>query len=345
MSYEEVLEPPYNPVAYWAKTTFWPNELGEKSFRIIYGNINDENIPKPRNSSIDRLDCMREEMAKCGIHMEGPDLIHNESRNLFQSFLTSDHTPSKGLGYPVECIPEILRLHHLLGSTKARVQKDITPWVVPSAQDLFFRRETTLDYIDEAIQEEWGNCETMGSSRPQPDYVVGLSPNKAFTDDEIQRLKTSASSATLFFFTRQLCFPFLICEVRAREQGLEEADQQNIHSGSIAVRAIIGLYQAAFGAQYPDRVNKLYGQVLAFTISHDDRRAKLYGHYAVVSDCPDGMPEFRRHHIGTYSFTRNDGAERFTAYKFVLNIYDQFAPLHLKRIKDAAASLPWPVAL
>jgi hypothetical protein len=344
-SYKKVLDPPYNPVAYWAKTTFWPKEFGEKGFPRNYDNIlfniNFENITKPGSSEMAQyLDCTKE-MASHGIHMEGRDLIHVESMNLFQNLLTtgSHRIPDKGLCYPVERISEMLQLHITSGSSEARVQKDITPWVVPSIQDLLFRRETGLNYIGEAIREEWLKCDKMGNSRPEPDYVVGLLPNKAFTSDEFQRLEKSPSAATGFFFTRLLCFPFLICEVESGEYGLEGADQQNIHSASIAVRAIIELYQNAFGAQ-SDRVKKLYGQVLVFTVSHNDRQAKLYGHYVVDGGRSDGMLEFRRHLIKTCSFIDDGGAARFTAYGFVRNVYEKFAPDHLKRITEAAAALP-----
>jgi hypothetical protein len=337
-SYEKVLEPPYNPVA---KTTSCPKEFSEEGFPRNY-----ENITKPRSSAMDHSDCT--EMAKCGIHMEASDLIHTESKDIIWKYLGSHQSLGtldidKGLGYPVERITEILHLHQGLGSSKARVQKDITPWVVPSVQDLFFRGVKNLACIGEEIREEW-KCKEMGMGQPKPDYVVGLLPNKAFIDDEIQKLQKSASSAAPFLFTRQLCFPFLMCEVTTHDQkqGLVEADRRNIHSASIAVRAIIELYQAAFGTNDPDRVNKLNGQVLVFTISHDDMKAKLYGHYAtsIVGGRSEEMLEFHRHHIGTYSFTEDNGAERFTAYKFVYNIYEQFAPLHQVRIKAAAASLP-----
>jgi hypothetical protein len=292
--------------------------------------------PKQRCASMHRSDLVQQ-MAENGIHMEGPDRIQNESKDLCQSFLAGDHTPGQDLCYPVERIPEIL--DHISGLNEARLQKDITPWVVPSAENLFFCGGATVDYIGEEIREDWWNCEAMGSTRPKPDYTAGLL-QKAFTEEEFRKLKNYASDAKPFLFTHHLCFPFLICEVKTGEQGLATADRRNAHSASISVRAIIELHKAAFGAKCPGRVSELYGQVLAFTVSHDNEQAKLYGHYATDNGRQDGTLRFCRHHINTYSFTRNNGAERFKAYNFVRNVYDKFVPGHLRRIQYAAASLP-----
>ena len=278
-----------------------------------------------------------ERLAKNGIYMRASALMQRTSKDLCSSFLEGDRTPSQYPCYPPEQIPNILERIQDLG--EGRLRRDITPWVVPSAENLFFSGEITLDYIDEEIQADWTRCATMGGTRPKPDYTAGLS-RTAFTEEEIGILENYTSFERPFLFTPNLCFPFLMCEAKIGYEGLDEADRHNIHSASIAVGAIIELYKAAFGTTYPDRMNELNGQVLAFSVSHNNSLVYLYGHYAVLSDDSTRTPKFYRYDIAIFSFTLYDGADRYKAYNFVRNVYEKFAPEHRKRIKDAVASLP-----
>ena len=106
------------------------------------------------------------------------------------------------------------------------------------------------------------------------------------------------------------------------------------------MRAIIELYEAAYGKTHPKRISELYGQVLVFTISHNQNIACLYGHYAVAAEETPGKElEFYRYEIAHFSFSLDDGRDRYRTYNFVQNVYEKFAPEHRKRIKDATASL------
>ncbi|KAI9825148.1 MAG: hypothetical protein M1826_007073 [Phylliscum demangeonii] len=121
---------------------------------------------------------------------------------------------------------------------------------------------------------------------------------------------------------------------------MDNADRENLHSASISVRAIIELYKTAFGTKDPDRVKELYGQVLAFTVSHDDKMVRIYGHYAVMSCDTATTLEFYRHDLALFDFDVSGGIDRFKAYNFVRNVYEKFVPEHRERIKTAAAFLP-----
>jgi hypothetical protein len=94
--------------------------------------------------------------------------------------------------------------------------------------------------------------------------------------------------------------------------------------------AIIELYKTAFRTKHPDRVRELYGQVLVFTVSHDIEVAHLYGPFSVASDSSARMLEFYRYDIDMCNFA---GVKRFKPYNFVCNVYDKFAPEHLKKTK------------
>ncbi|MCJ1449060.1 MAG: hypothetical protein MMC23_009579 [Stictis urceolatum] len=178
----------------------------------------------------------------------------------------------------------------------------------------------------------------MGITRPKPDYTAGLQ-RKAFTKDEIQMLENYASPLRPFLFTPELSFPFLVCEAKNGDDGLNKAHRQNIYSASIAVRAIIELYKAAFGKTDPDRVDELYGQVLVFTVSHNQNIAHLYGHYAVVAENSPEKLEFYRYEIALFSLSLNEGKDRYETYNFVRNVYEEFALKHRERIKEAIACL------
>ncbi|KAK3177092.1 hypothetical protein OEA41_008420 [Lepraria neglecta] len=330
-SHEQVAEHPDDPVAHWVATTFWPKAFGKEGFRMNQGNSTKRKGVSMHNS--DRM----ERLAKNGIYMRASALMQRTSKDLCSSFLEGDRTPSQYPCYPPEQIPNILE--HIQDLSEGRLQRDITPWVVPSAENLFFSGEITLDYIGEEIQADWTGCATMGDTRPKPAYTAGLS-RTAFTKEEIGKLENYTSFERPFLFTPNLCFPFLICEAKIRYEGVYKADRQNIHSASIAVGAIIELYKAAFGTTYPDRMNELNGQVLAFSVSHNNTLVNLYGHYAVLSDDSTRKPSFYRYDIEMFGLTIRDGADRYKAYNFVYNVYEKFAPEHRKRIKDAVASLP-----
>ena len=298
--------------------------------------MNQENPSKRKSASKHNSDRLQR-LAENGIYMKASALAQRTSKDLCSSFLAGDRTPSQYPCYPSEQVPNVLE--RIQSLNEGRLQRDITPWVVPSAENLFFSGEITLDYIGEEIQQVWSRCAPRGGTVPKPDYTAGLLQT-AFTQEEIEKLQNYASFEKPFFFTPNLCFPFLICEAKTGLDGLDKADRQNIHSASIAVGAIIELYKAAFGTTYPDRVNELSGQVLAFSVSHNNKIVNLYGHYAVLSDDSTGMLKFYRYEIAMFSLTMFDGADRYRAYNFVYNVYEKFAPEHRKRIKDAVASLP-----
>lgn len=88
------------------------------------------------------------------------------------------------------------------------------------------------------------------------------------------------------------------------------------------------------------RAETLHREILAFTISHDHSTVKIYGHYAFLTE--GGKTTFHRYLIRHYAIRDQDGKERWTAYNFVRNVYEHFAPSHLRRIKDAISQLREP---
>ena len=323
-----------DPVAHWAATGFWPKTFGEKR-----SNMGQRPPSKRRSTSKHESDRLGR-LSKHGVFMMASNCIQQSSKGLCLSFLEGGRTPRHFPCYPPDQIANVLvRIQPL---NEARLFRDITPWIAPSAENLQYSGEAIPNVIGEELQADWIRCATMGETRPKPDYTAGLL-RKAFTQEEVDKLENYASFERPWLFTPNLCFPFLMCEAKTGLIGLEKADRQNIHSASITVNAIFELYKAAFGTTSPDKVKELDGQVLAFFISHNNQLANLYGHYAVLRDDAMGGLDFYRHGIKMFSWTMDDGADRYKSYNFVLNLYREFAPKHQQRIKDAVPFLPTPV--
>jgi len=82
---------------------------------------------------------------------------------------------------------------------------------------------------------------------------------------------------------------------------LEIADRQNAHSGTLAARAIVEPFRLV------KREVEVNRQILSFTISHDNRIVRIYGHYPVIKG---NDIEFYRHPIHEISFAALDAKEK-----------------------------------
>jgi len=218
---------------------------------------------------------------------------------------------------------------------EAMVVRDISPLICPSAQVLRIYGAKHLKPLIESVNEGWNCAEPFYGPRPQPDYSVGFG-RSAFTDDQLEKLKPFVGEVpdtftSHFMATWQMYFPFLTCEVKCGAAALDIADRQNTHSMTLAVRGVVELFRMV------NREKELHREILAFSVSHDHRTVRIYGHYPVI----DGeKTTFYRHAIHTFDFTALDGKEKWTAYKFTKNVYDIWMPTHLKRICSVIADLP-----
>lgn len=68
---------------------------------------------------------------------------------------------------------------------------------------------------------------------------------------------------------------------------------------------------------------------------------KIYGHYALIRE---DRTTFHRHLVHDISLAAYKGRNRWASYHFVRKLYDHFAPIHLKRIKDAISQLRGPTS-
>lgn len=224
---------------------------------------------------------------------------------------------------------------NLQDRNEAMVIRDIALLIVPSAQTLATYGAKDLERLTESVNEGWNSAIPVYGPRPQPDYSVGFG-RSAFTDEQLGKLKPFVGEiedtfTSYFMATWRMYFPFLTCEVKCGASALDVADRQNAHSMTLAVRGIVELFRLV------KREKELHREILAFSISHDHRTVRIYGHYPVI----DGRnTTFYRHPIRTFDFTELDGKEKWSTYQFTKNIYNIWMPFHFERICSIIGEIP-----
>jgi hypothetical protein len=264
--------------------------------------------------------------------MDESDLgITDKSKEEYQTLLDADQTVPKDSLFRDDLFKLTCRM--IQNKNEARVIQDISLLVVPSAEILTTYGAKHLEILIESTNEGWNNSIPVTKPRPQPDYSVGFR-REAFTDDQLNKLQPFVGELTdtsFFMATYYIYFPFLTSEVKCGAAALDIADRQNAHSMTLAVRGIVKLFRVA------KREKELHREILAFSVSHDHRSVRIYGHYPVIED---QKTTFYRHPIRTFDFTELDGKKKWTAYKFTKNVYDVWMPTHFKRICSVIDQMP-----
>ena len=259
--------------------------------------------------------------------------ITTTDRNLTKTLLEAKQTVPKDTLFRDDIFESTCQKIH--NRNEARVIQDISRLIVPSAEGLATFGAKHLDVLTESVNEGWNNSIPLTGTRPQPDYSVGFT-REAFSDEQLAKLSPFigdfiTGDQSFFMATYYMYFPFLTCEVKCGAAALDVADRQNAHSMTLAVRAVAELFRAV------KREGEIHRQILAFSVSHDHRSVRIYGHYPVI----DGKDtKYYRHQIRTFDFTELDGKEKWTAYRFTKNVYDTWVPSHFRRICSAIDQLP-----
>lgn len=269
-----------------------------------------------------------------GSFMDKSDLgIANESKKLCELLLESEQTTPQDSLFRSDIFESTCR--KVEDKNEARIIQDISPLIVPRAETLCTYGAEHLEHLIESVNEGWNNSIPLTGNRPQPDYSVGFR-RKAFTDNQLAKLAPFignfiAGDRSVFMATYYMYFPFLTCEVKCGTAALDIADHQNAHSMTLAVRAVAELFRAV------KRESEVHRVILGFSISHDYRSVRIYGHYPVING---KNIEYYRHPIHTFDFTARDGKDKWTAYCFTKNVYDLWASAHFKTICSAIDQLP-----
>ncbi|KAL8830306.1 MAG: hypothetical protein Q9170_005789 [Blastenia crenularia] len=264
-------------------------------------------------------------------YMDDDELgITDESKSLYQVLLKTKYsTPIHSL-FRDDIFHTVCR--NLRDKNEARIILDIARLLAPSPEVLAAFGVKSLDVLAESVNEDWNNSIPITSTCPQPDFSVGFK-RSMFSYDHLRKLQPllgDPSSLSYFRATHYMYFPFFTCEAKCGATGLDIADRQNSHSMTLALRGIVELFRLA------GREKEVHRELLTFSISHDHRTVRLYGHYPVV----DGLKtRIYRHAIRTFDITDLDGKERWTTYNFTRAVYDYSLTL-LKNIRSVMNELP-----
>ncbi|KAI0399981.1 hypothetical protein F4802DRAFT_586964 [Xylaria palmicola] len=272
-------------------------------------------------------------LATMDVFMGKPGVdVTQESKVLCKRLLRTKQTPPKDTLFRDDIFGltcEKIRLRN-----EARVIQDISRLLVPSAESLATYGAKHLENLVESVNEGWNNSVPLTGSRPQPDYSVGFR-REAFTHEQLQKLSpfigNFLTDQSFFMATYYMYFPFLACEVKCGAAALNVADRQNTHSITMAVRAIVELYRLV-GLE-----STIHRKILAFSVAHDNELVRIYGYYPVINQ---KQTLYYRYSIRSYSFMDMDGKDKWAAYQFTKNIYDNWVPGHFKSICEAIDKLP-----
>ncbi|KAK3503320.1 hypothetical protein B0T13DRAFT_493149 [Neurospora crassa] len=261
--------------------------------------------------------------------------ITDESKNLCRTLLNTEQLAPQNTLFDDDVSENTCE--SLANKNEATVFLDILRLIVPSTVHYALRAKhfEHLNYLTESVNEGWNRCFPLTGIRPQPDYSVNFQRD-AFIQDQIDKLMPFTGDMgyrSLFKATYHIYFPFLTCEMKCGAAALDIADRQNAHSMTLAVRAIVELFRLV---KREDEANR---QILAFSVSHDHQSVRIYGHYPVVTE---KGTKYYRHPIRKFDFTDLDGKEKWTAYRFIKNVYDIWVPDHFKRICSAIDQLLVP---
>lgn len=307
-----------------------------------FGTETQSDLPREGKSAKYKNPAYEIELEGKGSFMRESDLgITEESKALCRDLLNSAQTVAQDSLFRDDRFATTCRKLH--NENEAMILQDITRLIVPSAKNLATCGATSLEHLVESVNRGWNSAIPVTTPRPQPDYSVGFGQS-AFTDDQLEKLKPFVGDLLLqptdfsyFMATWKMYFPFLTCEVKCGASALDVADRQNAHSMTHAVRAVVELYKHARWEEGFDWKEAVHRNILAFSISHDDRTVRIYGHYPVIEN---DRTTFYRHSIREFILTDLDGRDKWTAYKFVKNVYELWMPDHLKRITKAIDALP-----
>ncbi|RMD42365.1 hypothetical protein DV735_g2788, partial [Chaetothyriales sp. CBS 134920] len=260
--------------------------------------------------------------------------IAEHSKILVQRLLSQEHPVPQESLFRDDLFKMTCR--KIKDENEARVIRDISLLIVPSADLLATYGASELECLTESVNAGWNNSIPLTPTRPQPDYAVGFR-REAFTEEQLSKLRPFVGNLfeqSYFMATYYMYFPFLTCEVKCGVGALDVADRQNAHSMTLAVRAVVELFRLV------KRDKELDREILAFSISHDPRSVRIYGHYAVIEE---EKTTFYRHPIRTFDFTELEGRDKWTTYKFTKSVYQKWMPSHFVRLCSVIDTLPTDV--
>ncbi|KAF2790958.1 hypothetical protein K505DRAFT_419475 [Melanomma pulvis-pyrius CBS 109.77] len=342
-----------NPIDRWRRGPVWPNKYSEPytmsdlltpnrfmpSHGASWAVLNDQ-IPREEGSASYLGSRYKLLLEAKGCFMHESDLgITEKSKNMYLALLQAQRTVPPESLFRDDIFKRTCR--NIQDGSKGRVVQDISRLIVPSAETLATFGNRTLGPLAESVNEDWFNSIPLTKTYPKPDYSVGFKM-EAFSKEQHEKLAPFIgdiiNEVSFFMATNYICFPFLTCEVMCSRGDLEIANGQNAHSMTLAVRAMVKLFQLAGREEEIDR------EILAFSVSHNHESVQIFGHYPVLNRY-DRHATYYCHPIRKFFIADLDGKEKWTAYKFIRNVYEMWMPTHLNRLRSVIDALPCDIGV
>ena len=349
-----------DPISHWAANHTWPDNFADP--RAMSSTIN------KRQRTSDRSQSCKDEKSRSYSQSRRDGDVPMQYTKAFAKYIFTiglDMDDSKGsklvspeskenckilqnrkcvaISPTVYTMAEALEVVNLCRDrNEAMVNRDVTPLIVPPLKSLYLKDGVKLqdgvnpfEHLSDEVNTQWHESWVLAGPRPKPDLAVGFL-SSAFSVAENSKLTNYTSFDNLTRPTEDLCFPFLMCEVKCGNEGLDYADRQNMHSCSVAVKALLKIEQKADQYRENKQFEKLLGKILVYSISHDHTDARLYGHYALV----EGEKwTYHRHHIRRFDIAHEE-QDLLALHNFARNVITIYAPELLKRLRNAIAALP-----
>ena len=343
----------YNPVETWIETGNWPTDFAEKGFAMA-GSTSSANHSKKRvrtssyTASVKKGDApapytplWEKWVVDEGLVMDevkGEEYVSEESQAWCSELQKISLTTIKPFSLPEASVRQIMK--RCQNRNEALVNREVTPMLVPRITLTYLDGANHLEHVVDEVNAGWDERCVLAGPRIHPDLAIGLY-SSAFTSEEIDKLNNYTAVDNWTRFTGDMYFPFLMCEVKCGREGLDMADRQNMHSCSVALRALLRIEEEADKYRLEKMLASLNGQILVFSISHDQKDARLYGHYATIHE---EKWTYHRYSIDSFKlFPKRD--EILALHNYVHNILKTHLPTHVQRLKDALAAFPEPGVL
>lgn len=340
-----------DPITYWAAHGDWPKNFGTYR-QMSSSTLNKRQRSQSQSSKDERRRSYSQSrrdgdvpqqytrqyethLATKGLEMDllkGKGGFAEESKQLCASLLENPQKSISPIMFPEQAIERAVQ--RCRNRNEALIYRDITSLIITPITSLYLSGEEYLEHVVDEVNADWYQQCVLEGPQLRPDLAIGLF-SSAFTAEEIEKLKRYSSVDNWAQFTSHMYFPFLMCEVKCGNDGLDIADRQNMHSCSVAVRALCRIEEEAnkFRAE-----KKEPGQILVFSISHNHQDAHLFAHYAVAKE---EKQLFYRHRIRKFDLTDSDGL--LAIHSCVRNVLKHHMPAHVARLKDAIGALPEPI--
>ncbi len=126
-----------------------------------------------------------------------------------------------------------------------------------------------------------------------------------------------------------------MCEIKCDNEELDYANRQNMHSCNDAIKTLLKLEQKTNQYRKNKKFESLLDKILVYSISHDQKNARLYEHFALIEK---EKWTYYRHHIANFDIVYKK-IDLLIFHDFARNVLTIYASKLLKRFRKAIAIL------